>query len=113
MGLFGLDFGLITWLVGIVLGVVTAIGTILLNVQKWVIILFTSLTGAGIIIGALMLPFGKLEVDDFGLNAVKTAMQDSPFWLIGFVVLAVLGFIAQVYTNRSYELTPPEDRFEF
>jgi hypothetical protein len=42
MGALGIDFGLITWLVGIVLAVVVAGATILLNIQKWVIVLATA-----------------------------------------------------------------------
>ena len=51
MGLIGLDLTLITWLVGIVVAVIVAGATLLLNIQKWVIIAITSLGGAGVLVG--------------------------------------------------------------
>ena len=108
MGLLGFDFGFATWLVGIALGVIFAIGTIYFNIQKYVIVAFTSITGATVIVAAFLVVLGKIDPSHLSTNVVRAAMQDSPFWLIIFIVLAVLGVAAQLYYNRSYELTPPE-----
>jgi hypothetical protein len=113
LGLIGIDFGLLAWLVGMVLGVIFAIGTIVLNIQKYVIIAFTSLAGAGVIVGSFLFVFGVIQPVDIALNAVGKAIKDSPFWLIIFLVIAILGIAAQLYSNRSYELSPPEDRLSF
>lgn len=111
MGLIGFNFGLITWLVGIVLGVVFGIATLALNIQKYVIIIFTALAGAGVIVGSFLFVFGVIEPADIALNAVGTAIQDSVFWLIIFLLLAVLGVASQLYTSRNFELSPPENQF--
>lgn len=108
MGLLGIDFGLVTWLVGLALGVIFAIGTIVLNIQKYVIIAFTSIAGATVVVGSFLVVLGKINPSQLSTNVVRAAMQDSPFWLIIFLVLAILGVAAQLYVNRSYELTPPE-----
>jgi hypothetical protein len=110
MGLIGFDPGFLSWLVGIILGIIFAFGTIALNLQKWVIIAVSALGGAGIIIGTFLTTFGVIRPAQFGAAAVKAAMADSWFWLIGFLVLAVLGFVAQVYANRTYTLEPYENR---
>ena len=110
MGLIGFDPGFLTWLVGIILAIIFAIGTVALNLQKWVIIAVSALGGAGIIIGTFLTVFGVIRPAQFGAAAVKAAMADSWFWLIGFLVLAVLGFAAQVYANRTYTLEPYENR---
>lgn len=110
LGLFGLDLSFISWLIGVVLGVVVAAATILLNLQKWIIIAFTALAGAGVIIGSLLFAFGIIPPAAVGLNAVRLVLADSWFWLIGFLILAALGFIAQAYANRSWELEVPESR---
>ena len=47
MGLIGIDLGILSWIVGVVAGVIAAIATLVLNIQKWVIIALTSLGGAG------------------------------------------------------------------
>jgi hypothetical protein len=112
MGLLGLDAGLITWLVGVVLGVVVAGATLLFNLQKYVIIAITAFGGAAAIVASLLFAFGKIDVPTLGSGSVKMAMQDSPFWMIMFLVIGVLGFAAQFMANRNYTLTVPEDRYE-
>jgi hypothetical protein len=110
MGVIGFDPGFLPWLVGIILGVIFAIGTIVLNIQKWVIIAVSALGGAGIIIGTFLAAFGVINPAQFGAGAVKAAVADSWFWLLAFLVLAVLGFAAQVYSTRTYTLEPYENR---
>jgi hypothetical protein len=111
MGLIGLNFGLITWLVGIILGVIFGIATLALNIQKYVIIAFTALAGAGVIVGSFLFVFGVIQPADIALNAVGKAIQDSVFWLIIFLLLAILGVASQLYTSRNFELSPPESQF--
>jgi len=110
MGLFGLDLTLITWIVGVVVAIIVAGATLLLNIQKWVIILATSLGGAGVIIGAFLVALGVVNPVMLGTNAVKAAIGDSFWWLLGFLVLAVLGFAAQVKNTTSFEVEPYENR---
>jgi hypothetical protein len=99
----GLDFGLIVWTVGIVVGVVAAVALLALNVQKWVVIAATAILGAGVIVGTFLFLFGGPEVQ-LVQNPVRVALQASPFWAIGFVVLAVLGAIAQYESTRRIEI---------
>lgn len=110
MGLIGLESGLIPWLVGVVAGIAIAAAVILLNLQKWVIILGSSLLGAGTIIGVFLMLFGVIRPAGFGAGAVKAVMADSIFWLIGFLVLAVVGFLAQYRTTKDFALQPPANR---
>jgi hypothetical protein len=98
----GLDMGFIVWIIGIVVAVALAAVAILFNLQKWVIIAATSILGAGAIIGTFVLMFhpaaSLLE------NPVQLVLQTSPLLAILFVVLAILGIVAQVRSNRSYTL---------
>lgn len=110
MGLIGLDLGLISWLVGVVLGIVVAGATILLNLQKWVVIAITSFGGAGVIVGTFLFAFGIIPPAALGTNAVRLVIQDSFWWLLFFLVLGVLGFVAQFYVNRDFVLEAPESR---
>jgi hypothetical protein len=104
MGLIGIDFGLLSWLVGIALGVLFAIVTYMLNIQKWIIILATSLLGAGVIVGTFLFLFGKLPSAQLVANPVKVAMENSPFWLITFIIIAILGFLGQYQSTRNFEV---------
>lgn len=107
----GLDMGVIVWLLGVAGGVIAAIATIALNIQKWVIIAFTSVAGATVIIGSFLLAFGTITPEDFSRNAVNMVIKDSWLWILFWLALAVMGFLAQVATTRNFVLEAPEDRF--
>ncbi|MBV9599252.1 MAG: hypothetical protein JOZ87_20605 [Chloroflexi bacterium] len=68
----GINFGLIVWLVGLVL--------------------------------AIIFLFGGLPETQLLQNPVHVALQVSPFWAIVFIVLAVLGIIAQLQSNRQVQV---------
>jgi hypothetical protein len=100
----GLDFGFIVWLVGIILAIVVGAATLLLNIQKWVIIAATALLGAGIIVGTFLFLFGGLPPAQLVQNPVRHVLQTSPFWLIVFLVIAALGGVAQYQTSRLWRI---------
>jgi hypothetical protein len=104
MEAIGLDFGFILWLVGIVTGIVVGALTLVLNIQKWVIIVATALLGAGIIVGTFLFLFGGLPPAQLVQNPVRHVLQTSPFWLIVFLVIAALGGVAQYQTSRLWRI---------
>lgn len=106
----GLDMGLIVWLLGVAGAVIAAIATIVLNLQKWVIVAFTSVAGATVIIGSFFLAFGTIAPEHFSRNAVRMIIDDSFLWLVFWLVLVVLGFLAQVATTRDFVLVEPANR---
>lgn len=111
MGLMGLEGGLVAWLVGIVVGVVIAAVVILFNLQKWAIMLGTALVGAGTVIGTILMVMDVITPADFGAGGVHRAMANSIFWLIGFLVLFVVGFLAQFRNAQGFVLEEPPDRW--
>ena len=110
MGLIGVDFGFLVWAVGLVVGVAVAAVTIIFNIQKWVIIAITAFGGAGIVVGVLLSALGKLPTSALVQNPVRVALQDSPLWLIFFLVLGVVGVVAQVSNTKNFVLEAPENR---
>lgn len=98
----GLDMGALVWIVGVVAGIALAAVTVIFNLQKWVIIIATSLLGAGVIFGAFVILFAPhaalLE------NPIRVALSQSPLLMLTALVVAVLGIVAQVRLNRSYTI---------
>ena len=98
----GLNMGPLVLIVGVVAGIALAAVTVIFNLQKWVIIVATSLLGAGVIFGAFVILFAPhtalLE------NPIKTALGQSPLLMITAIVVAVLGVIVQVRINRAYTI---------
>lgn len=110
LGLIGLPFGLITWLVGIVAGVALAYITIAFNLQKYVIIIATALGGAGLAVGTLLLGVEGMDLVVASQNPVQTLLNGSPFMAIVFLVMAVAGIFVQWRANQGYEIEAYENR---
>jgi len=98
----GLPMGFLVWLIGLVVGVLLAIVTIRFNIQKYVIIIATAVLGAGEIIGAIVLMFNPAA--QVLANPVKAVLNASPLTAILFLVVAVLGIVAQIKQNQQYDL---------
>lgn len=98
----GLPMGFIVWLVGIVGAVALAGVTLYFNLQKWVIMIATSILGAGVILGGFLLIFNpsKLALE----NPVALTLQQSPLLLILFVALAAGGVIVQWRTGMRLQV---------
>lgn len=98
----GMDMGALVWIIGVVAGIALAAATIIFNLQKWVIIIATSLLGAGVIFGAFVILFAPhatlLE------NPIKVALQQSPLLMITAIVVAIFGIIVQARANRAYTI---------
>ena len=99
----GLPMGFLVWLIGIVAAVLLAIVTIRFDLAKWVIIIATSVLGAGTIIAAIVTMF--VPAAQFMQNPVKAVLNASPFTAILFLVVAVLGIVAQIKQNQNFNLT--------
>lgn len=98
----GLDLGLISWLIGMAVALVFVVVTIRFNLQKWVIIVATSVLGAGAVFATfLMLFFPATRVME---SPVRVALDESFLMLVLFIVLAVAGVVVQSRTNRAFEL---------
>ena len=90
------------WIIGMVAGVALAIVTLMFNLQKWVIIIATSVMGAGVIFGSFLLLFNpQAEVI---ANPVKTALAQSPLLMIVTLGVAVFGIIVQLRASRAHKL---------
>jgi len=98
----GLEFNWLVWIIGLVVGIAFAIIVLVFNIQKWVIIAATSILGAGVIIATFILLFNPSE--EVLANPIQAAWNTSPLLTILFLVLAVLGVIGQIRSNRNYTI---------
>ena len=107
MGALGFDPGLIMAIVTIVSGLIAAGLTLLLNLQKYVIIILTAVAGAVLIVLAGMLVFGQVSIADLqtGGNFIQPIFQGSWFCGVVWLVLAIAGAILQIRANRTYAFT--------
>jgi hypothetical protein len=98
----GLQMNFLTWLIGIVVAVALAFVTLRFNLQKWVIIIATSLAGAAVVFGAYFAMFNPhaqlLE------NPIKAYLAASPFLMILAIALAIGGIVFQFKNTQSYTI---------
>ena len=104
------DWNLLAFLVGIVAAIVVAALVILLNIQKWVIILLTSIGGAGAIIAGLLIMFGIVSLADVGQNAIISYWRENWLWYLMGIAIAVVGFFVQARSTSQYNIEPPPNR---
>jgi hypothetical protein len=92
----GFNYGLLTWMVGIMAGLVLVFITLGFNLQKLMIIIETAIIGGGILIGTMMLGAGGLALTSFVENPIGLMFQDSPLWMILYLVLVAAGIFVQL-----------------
>jgi len=93
----------LVWLIGIVAAVALAIVTIRFNLQKWVIIIATSLAGAAVIFGGFFVIFNPVTAALME-NPIKAFLSSSPLLMILAVIVAVLGIVVQYRNTRTFTL---------
>lgn len=100
----GLNFGFLVWIIGIVAAMAVGAAVLLLNIQKYVVIISTSLLGAGIIVGTFLFLFGGLPSTEIVANPVRAVLSQSAFWTISYLFLAFLGIAGQYESTRHTEV---------
>lgn len=105
MGAIGFNIdGFVVFVVALGVAAVFAIVTLVLNLQKYVIILLTAVAGANAVLTGVLLLFGTITLAQLQAagNAVQPVLRASWFWALAWLALAVVGVVAQVRANRSY-----------
>jgi hypothetical protein len=107
MSALGIDSGLIIGIVAIISGLIAAGLALLLNLQKYVIIILTAIGGAALIALSGMLIFGQVTIAELqaGANIIQPILEGSWFWGLVWLALAIVGIILQIRTNRTYAFT--------
>jgi len=98
----GMSPGILVWIIAMIVAVVAIFVTIKFNLQKWVIIIATSILGAATVFGTFILLFYPMA--NFMAAPVKVALQASPFLMLLFIVLAVAGIVVQYRQNKNFTI---------
>jgi hypothetical protein len=103
-GLLGVDLGPLVWLLGVAAGIVTGFLTMVLNLQKYVVIVGSGMLGAAAIVGTFLTLFNQLTPADMADHPVKVVTDAGFGWALLFVVIAVVAIGFQIATSRMYEI---------
>ena len=100
----GLDFGFLVWIIGIVVGIIVAAAVLYFDIQKYAVIVITAVGGTAVIIFTLLAGFGQVSPQALLFDPVRTAIQNSVWWLLFFLVVAGAGIFGQIKASRAYEV---------
>jgi hypothetical protein len=89
-------------LVGLLIAVILALLTLVLNLAKWLIIVSTALGGASTIIAAVLLLLRLITLDTLSLGIVGAIIRGSPLWGLVWLVLTAVGILVQVSSTQRY-----------
>ena len=104
MGWIGITWGFVNWMVGVVLAIVLVVATYIFNLQKYVIIVGTTLLGAGLIVATFILGPEHVELARMAENPIGQLFANHWFYSIIFLVLVVSGLVLQLRINRVYTI---------
>jgi hypothetical protein len=96
--------GFVAVAIGVIAGVVVAVGTIMLGVPRALVVALTALGGAATIVAGVLLLIGRVPVSALGDGIVGAIIYDNWFWLLAFAVLAALGILYQLRMPSQEEL---------
>jgi hypothetical protein len=98
----GLDMNILVWVIGLIAALAVAFVTIWFNLQKYVVIIATSLMGSATVFGTILLMFNPAAT--LLENPIRVLLSASPFLMILFLLVAGLGIFVQISTTRSWEV---------
>ena len=98
----GLNMNFLVWLIGIVAAIALAVVTLRFNIQKWVIIIATSLVGAAVVFGGFFVLYNPLT--NLMDNPIRAFLSSNPLLMILALVMAVFGIVVQFRNTRSFTL---------
>jgi len=102
--LFGLRGGILVLVVSLGLGVVVGAITIKYSLQRYMIMIVTSLAGASLILLAVLLLLDQVSLEmvkQIG-NSIQVIHRVSPLWSLVWLFLSALGLWVQIRINRNY-----------
>jgi hypothetical protein len=103
-GLIGVELGALVWILGVAVGIVFAVLTMILNVQKWVVVIGTSLLGAAGVVGTFLVLFNQLTPQQLADHPLKVVTDAGFGWAVLVIVIAALAAAFQTATTRMWQV---------
>jgi hypothetical protein len=101
---YTIGVGLMSWInihgflavvVGVIVGAVFAVGTILLHAPRILVVVFTALGGAATVVGGVLLIVGRIPPGSLTDGVLGSVLEDNLFWFVVWIVVAALGVVYQ------------------
>ncbi len=110
MHAIGINLGVIVWIVAIVVGVIFALGALLLNLPVYIVLVNTALGGAAAAVTGLLLMLDIVNFSDLGGGPAWATSSREWFWSLLWLAVAIVGVVFQLRSLDAVRL--PEQRWE-
>ncbi len=104
----GIDWNWVAVLVGLAVGLVVGVVSVLGNMPMIVLVIFSSLAGAVGVVGGLMLLVGSLDSADFTRGDFVNSVENAWGWSLLLLVLALAGILVQAMQRAVMRQTVQE-----
>jgi hypothetical protein len=104
----GLDAEVLSWVIGLTIAAIFAVAAVVLRLPRALVIVATSLWGSGAVLAGVLVILNQIEVENLGFGAVDQVINESFFWFIAWLALAVVGMAAQAFTSDPISLVPED-----
>ena len=95
MGALGFD-GILAIGVGLVVGAILAIITIVLAVPAWLIVVLSAVGGAVAAVNGVLILFGRIQLEDISSGLGEGLLKDPIIATIGVILIAAAGIVYQM-----------------
>jgi len=104
----GIDWSWVAVLVGVVVGAIFGIVSVIGNMPMIVLAVASSIAGGVSVVAGLMLIVGAMDSADFTEGSIAEAVQTSWVWYVTVVVLALVGIVSQTRQRLAMRRTVQE-----
>ena len=98
----GFNDGWVTFLVGLLVGLAWVAVAIYLHFPKVLVLILTSLAGAELLLGGILLAFGRITLTGLRFGAVGAIVRDNWLWGLLYLAIAAVGFYFQWRTTQTF-----------
>ncbi len=102
----GIHLGFVQFIVGAILALAISVAVVFLNVPQLLVIVLTSLAGAGMILTGTLLALGRVSLTDLNLGLVGAFIRDSWLWSLVYLAIVAFGILVQLMLPEEYALEP-------
>lgn len=103
---FGVTSGGLQFIVGLVVALAFAVGVVVFNLPRLLIVVLTSLLGAAMILTGILVGLGRIPLVSLQYGFMGAFVHLSWFWSLVFVVIAGAGVAVQLYVSTRYTFEP-------
>ncbi len=103
-GLFGVELGPLVWILGVAVGVIFAVATLMLNLQKYVVVIGSGCSARRRSSATILTLLNQIDPVQMADHPVKVVTDAGFGWSLLFLGVAVGGVSYQLATTRYYEI---------